>query len=484
MRSKVNKYVQLFQVGQVITSEINFDVLFEVIIEQTKKIMDCENCSIFLIDDHNQHLKAFISTDLKKDEIRMPKDHGVAGWVFRNREAAIIDEPYSDPRFYPEVDKKTGVKTECILCVPLINREDTCIGTLQVLNKKPGPFTDEDRILLTYLSDYVTIALENSMLYEELKASDRAKQKVIDHLSHELKTPLVIISAAFRRLSKSFQHTDSAKLQKAIERGMRSVSRLSAIQEKVDDIMGHKTSKDQLLYHRILDNIADFAVELRDEEKNAYKEILDRITMRISAILHIPEIQQTEIEIDKFLNAMLGDQRRSFDRKDVKIKTYFQQGLFVRMDRNVLEKVCTGLLKNAVENTPDEGLIEIYALSDDEDIRIEFRDYGIGITKENQKYIFGGFFHTQDTHEYSSKKPFEFNAGGSGTDLLRIQVFSERFGFKVIFESERCRFIPYDTDLCPGRISSCSHVQNKSGCLSSGGSKFRVIFPKSQSDFT
>ena len=69
------------------------------------------------------------------------------------------------------------------------------------------------------------------------------------------------------------------------------------------------------------------------------------------------------------------------------------------MDRNVLNKVCSGLLKNAIENTPDEGLIEITAQSVGNKIRVDFRDFGVGITKVNQKYIFGGFFHTQDICE-------------------------------------------------------------------------------------
>jgi len=477
IRSKIDKYLQLFKVGQTITSEINFDVLFKVIIDQTNRIMGTENCSIFLIDEQNLYLKAFISTDLKKGDIRIPKGHGVAGWVFHNRSAVIIDDPYSDPRFYPAVDKKTGFKTKCILCVPLINREDNCIGTLQVLNKKRGAFAEDDLEIMIYVSHYVTIALENARIYEELKASDRAKQKVIDHLSHELKTPLVIISSAFRRLSKHSQGTDAKKLQNAIERGMRSVSRLSAIQEKVDDIVKRKTSADRHLYCRILENIADFADELRDEEKAARKEVLNRISERINSVLQIPAIQPVEIELNTFLTALIGHLLSDSDRKSVEVKTRFQERLVVQMDPDVLGKVCTGFLKNAIENTPDEGLVEIRAVSKGKNILVEFCDHGVGITRDSQKYIFGGFFHTQDTDKYSSRKPFEFNAGGSGSDLLRIKVFSERFGFKVAFESERCRFIPQDSDICAGRISRCDHIQTESECRSSGGSIFRVIFP-------
>ena len=476
--SKLDRYLRVFQIGQIITSEINFDRLFKLIIEQTNEIMNSTNCSIFLIDETQQYLKAFISTDLNNDDIRIPKDHGVAGWVYRNRTSVIIDDPYADPRFYPEVDKRTGFKTDCILCVPLINRQDECIGTLQVLNKKPDPFSDEDQEILCYLSDYVTVALENAMIHEELKASDRAKQKVIDHLSHELRTPLAIISTSFKRLSKQLSGANKQKLHKAIERGIRSVSRLSAIQEKVDDIIKHDSSRDQYLYRHILENIADVADEFGEEKRGIHQEIINHISERIYDVLQVPEMLSTEIVLDEFLNELIEKTRSSFSRDSLEIKTHFQENLVIQIDLNVLEKVCTGLLKNAIENTPDEGLIEVFATSDGEYIRVDFYDYGVGITRENQKFIFGGFFHTQDTDMYSSRQPYDFNAGGSGSDLLRIKVFSERFGFKVGFESHRCEFIPQDSDLCPGKISLCEHVEKRSGCLSSGRSKFRVRFPK------
>ncbi len=124
-----------------------------------------------------------------------------------------------------------------------------------------------------------------------------------------------------------------------------------------------------------------------------------------------------------------------------------------------------GILKNAIENTPDEGRIEISVDALENEVRVEFRDYGIGITAENQRNIFAGFFHTRDTNDYSSKNPYDFYAGGAGLDLLRIKVFSEIFGFSVNFESTRCKYIPADTDLCDGKISGCPYIKDKSDCL-------------------
>ena len=55
-----------------------------------------------------------------------------------------------------------------------------------------------------------------------------------------------------------------------------------------------------------------------------------------------------------------------------------------------------GLLRNAAETTPDGGRIEVSVAESANDFRVEVRDYGMGITAENQKNIFGGSSFTVD----------------------------------------------------------------------------------------
>jgi len=77
---------------------------------------------------------------------------------------------------------------------------------------------------------------------------------------------------------------------------------------------------------------------------------------------------------------------------------------------------------------------------------------------------------------YSSKRPYDFNAGGKGADLLRMKIFSERYSFKIDMVSSRCRFIPKESDICPGRISKCAFCENKEDCYHSGGTIFYLYF--------
>ncbi|MGM0428601.1 MAG: GAF domain-containing protein, partial [Thermodesulfobacteriota bacterium] len=144
-QKRLRQYQMLVELGQLIVSEIKMDTLFEVIADQTRRFMDTEGCSVFLLDEEKDQLWSRVSTDVKKDEIRFPADHGITGWVFKHGQPLLINDVHADPRFYPEVDRKTGFTTRNILCVPLINRHKKCIGTFQILNKKSGSFDVEDQ---------------------------------------------------------------------------------------------------------------------------------------------------------------------------------------------------------------------------------------------------------------------------------------------------------------------------------------------------
>jgi signal transduction histidine kinase len=150
------------------------------------------------------------------------------------------------------------------------------------------------------------------------------------------------------------------------------------------------------------------------------------------------------------------------------------------MDSGVLEDILIGLLRNSIENTPDEGLIRVVIEQKDQWIQLKVQDFGVGITEENQRHIFSGLFHTLDTELYSSKKPYDFGAGGKGLNLLKLKLYGQRLGFDISVGSQRCLHLSTEGDLCHGKISSCEFCKKPEDCLSSGGSTFCVTFPLSK----
>ena len=478
-KDKYHQYKQIFELGQIITSEMNVDKLFHVIMEQTNRIMQTERCSVFLHDPDSNELYSQVSTDLKKNEIRISTSHGISGWVFQNRMAQIINEPYNDPRFLQRVDEVTGFQTRNIMCIPLINRNNICIGTLQILNKKQTQFSDKDKDLLIAVSHYVVISLENAKLYEDLKILDKARERVVDHLSHELKTPLAIILTVLNQLSKRLADTEYIKgLDKTIQRGLRNVNRLIDLQEKIDDILTKDAviaAQDQQRLIHFIDSIVFLLDDIQDQD-DRFSELIYLLLERIESVFPREEIFEEKIQVKAFIETICTDARQAMGNRKISIGCELDSHFCLFMDKSILTKACKGLLKNAIENTPDYGSIIVSAKLVNDKIQIQIKDYGVGITKENQGLIFGGFFHTQETMLYSSRSPYEFNAGGIGADLLRIKILAERHGFDISFKSTRCRFLPQDMDTCPGNIEKCKNITSFPECKSAGGSVFILQF--------
>jgi len=468
LEQKAERYAKLLRVGQIITSEMNLEALFPLIIQHTNDIMNTRASSIFLYDKKPNELWSLVSTDLKKNEIRIPATYGIAGWVFQNRAPTIVNDTSSDPRFDADVDEKTGFRTRNILCVPLINRQKECVGTLQALNKNMGNFTDEDVEMLSSIADYATIALENSRLYEELKSMNKAKERAIDHLSHELATPLALISATFSRISSGLSQAKITGLERSVIIAQRNLHRLMRLQEEIDNIIRETSIEDRRKITKVIENALHFIEYQNGVGRGKYSKVLSLLSDYLNSIYKVGEERTEKLFVEGFLQSVCDDARRAMGKREVEIVQDFVKGVTIMANRRALEKVCSGILRNAIENTPDQGKIVVTAKIEGDKMVVRFRDFGTGITAENQRLVFTGFFHTQDTNYYSTKAPYDFNAGGSGADLLRGKVFSERYGFEIDFESTRCSYIPEDIDECPGRISLCQFIGNESDCFASG----------------
>jgi light-regulated signal transduction histidine kinase (bacteriophytochrome) len=248
------------------------------------------------------------------------------------------------------------------------------------------------------------------------------------------------------------------------------------IQYVVEDIMRNKQYD---TYHQTLSNILD---QCSDEltalltEENGEESIIERVRARIDETYGSKDFVSIHILLNEFVNQRLVHLGPSFSHRHVNIISRLDSVPAICIPVYVLEKVIDGLVKNAVENTPDGGKIEVIVRKKGQGVVLVLRDYGVGITEEHKRRIFEGFFTTRDTLAYSSKKPFDFNAGGKGADLLRLKIFSERFNFKIDMNSSRCRYIPQASDTCPGRISECSYCTQPEDCYPSGGTTFSLYF--------
>ncbi|MBU0463108.1 MAG: GAF domain-containing sensor histidine kinase, partial [Proteobacteria bacterium] len=374
-----------------------------------------------------------------------------------------VNDLSNDQYQYESRDRTIGYKVKNVILVPLRNK-DRIIGILAADNKKTGDFDNTDLETLNTISATVALSIENARVsrelrkaYEELKSLNSAKDKMINHLSHELKTPVAILLSSFKILSKRLADLPEETWRPTIERISRSLDRIIGIEGEVYDIVEKKEVFHHKVFSLILEQCQD-ELEALIAEETGEKGILTKVRQKIEDIFSPRDLVVKDIFLDQFVEKRIKTIQPDMAHRDISLITSLESSSLIQMPSEPLKKTVDGLIRNAVENTPDGGEIEILVHQKDNGIEFMVKDHGIGLTQEAQKRIFEGFFSTQETMNYSSKQPFDFNAGGKGADLLRMKIFSERFNFKISMTSNRCRRIPENKDACPGSIQDCKKI--------------------------
>ena len=180
MSDILRRVLSLMSIYNRIADALDLDVLLNRLIEIITEALNADRSTLFLHDEETEELFSRVAQGDVSTEIRFPSDRGIAGSVFTSGEPIIIHDAYADPRFNPEVDKRTGYRTRNILCVPLKNREGRIIGATQVLNKHEGDFDKDDRQMLDAITLHASGALENAKLHENVERARREEEKMLE----------------------------------------------------------------------------------------------------------------------------------------------------------------------------------------------------------------------------------------------------------------------------------------------------------------
>ncbi len=168
----------LVEASKTLNSTLDLPELLGRILEVAKSQVEAERGTLFLLDEPAKEIWSLIAHGLERQEIRLPMGKGIAGHVALTGEVINIPDAYADPRFNPEVDKRTGFTTRNILCLPIRNKAGKIVAVLQLLNKREGAFTEEDADFLMTLSAHIALALENAQLHRDLLEKERLEKEM------------------------------------------------------------------------------------------------------------------------------------------------------------------------------------------------------------------------------------------------------------------------------------------------------------------
>jgi two-component system phosphate regulon sensor histidine kinase PhoR len=174
-----------------LTSTLSLQKIYQQLIDPVRRTLIVESISVGLIDQDTRDI-TFVDSLLgplfeELPTIRIKRGQGIAGWVAENQQPVIINDVYSDKRFYKNVDRDSGFQTHSMVCIPLQVEERT-IGVLQAINKKSGDFNEHDLRLLQAIGGPLAAAIENARLHNDMIAEKRRVETILNNMSEGLLT--------------------------------------------------------------------------------------------------------------------------------------------------------------------------------------------------------------------------------------------------------------------------------------------------------
>lgn len=156
--------------SDLLTVRSGIEGLIQRVIQTASQVMNADRASLFLLDRAAGELWSKVAQGEESREIRFPVGQGITGWAVMHDAVVNIPDAYTDERFNPEVDRRTGYRTQTVLAGPVKNLQGEIIGAVQVINKKEGAFDAGDETLFRAFSYQTALAVENFQLYRKILA--------------------------------------------------------------------------------------------------------------------------------------------------------------------------------------------------------------------------------------------------------------------------------------------------------------------------
>lgn len=289
------------------------------------------------------------------------------------------------------------------VCVPLIVR-DKAIGAIcadNIYSKKP--ITDEMVMLLSTFANHAALAIENADAYKKLEkkiiqlkdAQERLvrseKLAVIGnmagYIAHEIRNPLVTIGGFARSIAR--ETADNKTIKNSAEIIIDEVSRLE----------------------KILAVVMDFSKVAKPAKvKTQVNEIVDNTISLMESYF-----KNIGIDVVKKYESMIPD---------------------IVVDQDQIRQVFLNIFKNAAESMQNGGKLIVGTTKEDEYVRIDITDTGVGMDADTIENIFTPFYTKKregtgiglavsqkivDDHEGFIKVKSELNQGATFSIFLPLK---------------------------------------------------------------
>jgi len=482
LEQRVNELETLVKLGHSITGSLTLDSVLTSVVTATVELTGAEEGQLLLLDEETNELYMRAERNFEEGfarTFRLPVKDSLAGQVIATGKPVSFNE--NSPSKI-----KTAYLVYALIYVPLRVNERV-IGVLGVDNRHNlRQFTQHHELLMTVLSDYAAIAIQNARLYSDSE-TERTKfgttlssiQDGVILLDKENK--ILLINPAAQKafglglgeligvpVLEAIKHNDFASLLESISDSPLKFHEISfedgrvfSTQYTPIDEIGSVITLEDITHLKTLDRLKnDFIHTISHDLRSpltaimGYVELLDRvgtlndqqkqfiqhihnsiqnITTLVNDLLDLGRIEagfetrKDDVAIENVLRYTLENLGRQIEDKEQKLKLTIAEDIPpIRGNAIRIRQLMDNLLVNAIKYTPEQGIITVSLHSDDGQIILEISDTGVGIPLADQPHIFEKFYRASNAPK---------GTPGTGLGLAIVKSIVDNYQGRIWVES-------------------------------------------------
>ncbi len=187
------------------------------------------------------------------------------------------------------------------------------------------------------------------------------------------------------------------------------------------------------------ETLLDGALDNKDISKNFINIIdneADRLILLVEELLALSRAEGSlqeqkfqSVKIDTMIKTVSEELKQQFEKKEINFKLELQERLpNVKANLNQVKQVIVNLLDNALKYTPQKGSIFVKAYVQEDFVKVDVEDTGIGIPEKDISRVFERF--------YRVDKARSRQMGGFGLGLSIVKHIVESSGGEIGVESK------------------------------------------------
>ncbi len=220
-----------------------------------------------------------------------------------------------------------------------------------------------------------------------------------------------------------------ADVAKEFEQLRIELARVENLRKELVSDLAHELNTPITTINGIVEGVEEGVYDVEKKQFLKIKNQIQTLSFLINQMRHFNHIRTKDYQSsrEKFdIKNLIEDLLTSFKDEDIDFE--IDKSISLNTNKVALSEVLNNLISNAVKYGKSQKPIRVIVKDDKENVTIKVKDFGKGISKEDQKLIFERFFRVDKSRNKKS--------GGIGLGLAIVKEISDSLGWEIDLQSK------------------------------------------------